>query len=71
MNEREMNTKLDMAVYITNTLFGKHLSGDPSVPDNNWKVQDLMKRNKKELSKMTKYAIACRKGIANSSNLDN
>jgi len=51
--------KIEMAIYIVNTLFGKNLSKDPSVSCDNWKVQDLMKRSKGELRDHFKTAQKC------------
>jgi len=61
--------KLDMALFITNTLFGKYLSGDPSVKTNNWQVEELMKRTKPDLEDLYRLAERVRRGTANATML--
>jgi len=58
--------KIDMALFITNTLFGKHLSGDDTVKTDNWKVKELMKKAKPELKDLYSMAERVRRGTANS-----
>ena len=64
-------TKLEMAIFIADTLFGKHLSGDPSVGPDNWKVKDLLKARKNpDLVDLYEMAERVRGGTANSEILD-
>lgn len=64
-------TKLEMAIYIADTLFGKHLSGDPSVGPDNWKVRDLVKMRKDpDLADLYKMAERVRRGTANATIID-
>jgi hypothetical protein len=64
-------TKREIAIYIADTLFGKHLSGDPSVGPNNWKVRDLVKMRKSpDLVDLYKMAERVRRGTANATILD-
>jgi len=58
--------KIDMALFITNTLFAKHLSGDDPVKTDNWKVEELMKKSKPELKDLYSMAERVRRGTANS-----
>ena len=63
-------TKLEMAIFIADTLFGKHLSGDPSVRTDNWKVKKLTRMTKAQLRDHVAVAERVRRGTANSEILD-
>ena len=63
--------KIEMAIYIADTLFGKHLSGDASVGPKNWKVKELVKMKKSpDLDDLYKMAKRVRRGTANATILD-
>lgn len=57
-------TKLEMAVFIANTLFGKDLVGG-TVKDDNWKVKELMRHSKSNLEDFYKMAERARRSTAN------
>ena len=63
-------TKLEMAIFIADTLFGRHLSGDPSVEKTNWKVKSLISFSKSHLKDSYNLAEKVRRETANSKDLE-
>lgn len=59
-------SRLEKAIFIADTLFGKHLSGDPSVGVNNWKVEAFMYQfNDAAMNDAYEIAQQARRGTAN------